>query len=120
MTIKVTFSSIEVTISIVYLSSVTLLEPFARAQVQDRGGEKHERCDSENGVVHGRKNRLRVLRKCSEGDKEVVSGTKREVKKQRRDEVTIKRGREIWAGGRPSPRGFSRKSVNLKGLQSAN
>jgi len=76
MTIKVTFSSIEVTISIVYLSSVTLLEPFARAQVQDRGGEKHKRCDSKNGVVHGRKNRLRVLRKCSEGDKEVVSGTK--------------------------------------------
>jgi hypothetical protein len=109
MTIKVTFSSIEVTISIVYLSSVTLLEPFARAQVQDRGGEKHKRCDSENGVVHGRKNRLRVLRKCSEGDKEVVSGTKREVKKQRRNEVTIKPGCEVWSGIDPPPGVFAQE-----------
>src|ERR1700733_3037996 len=114
MTIKVTFSSIEVTISIVYLSSVTLLEPFARAQVQDRGCEKRKRCDSENGVVHERKNRLRVLRKCSEGDKEVVSGTKREVKKQRRNDKTWVRG---MVRDRPSPRGFSRKSMNLKVLQ---
>ena len=73
MTIKVTFSSIGVTISIVYLSSVTLLEPFARAQVQDRGGEKHKRCDSENGVVHENENRVRMLRKCSAGDKDFVS-----------------------------------------------
>jgi hypothetical protein len=77
MTIKVTFSSIEVTVSIVYLSSVTLLEPFARAQVQNRGGEKHKRCDSENGVVHENENRTCVLRKWSVGDKDFVSGEER-------------------------------------------
>jgi hypothetical protein len=73
MTIKVTFSSIEVTISIAYLSSNALLEPFAGAQVQNRGGEKHKSCDSENGVVHEIENRICVLRKWSAGDKDFVS-----------------------------------------------
>src|ERR1700722_9220250 len=86
--------------------SSMLFKPFARAEIQDRGGEKDDSCGSENGVVHGRKNRLRVLRKCSEGDKEVVRGKKSEVKKQRRNEVTIKPQMEVWVGIDPSPRGF--------------
>ena len=73
MTIKVTFSSIEVTLSSVSLSSSALLEPFAGAQIQDRGCEKHKRCDSENGVVHEEKDRAGVLRKWSAGDKDFVS-----------------------------------------------
>jgi hypothetical protein len=68
---------------------MVLLEPFARAQVQDRGGEKHKRCDSENGVVHENENRVCVLRKWSAGDKDFVSAEKGEVKKQRGNEVTL-------------------------------
>ena len=29
-----------------------LFEPFAGAEIKDRGGEEYERCDDENGVVH--------------------------------------------------------------------
>jgi hypothetical protein len=72
MTIKVTFSSIKVTLSSVYLSSIALFEPFARAQIQNRAGEKHNRCDSKNGVVHEKEDRVCVLRKWSAVDKEVV------------------------------------------------
>jgi hypothetical protein len=79
MTIKVTFSSIKVTLSSVYLSSNALFEPFAGAQVQDRGGEKRNRCDSENGVVHEKEDRVCVLRKWSAGDKDFVRGEKGEV-----------------------------------------
>jgi hypothetical protein len=78
----VTFSSIEVTLSGVYSSSNALFEPFARAQIKDRGGEEHDCCDSENGVVHEKKNRLRMLRKWSVGDKDFVSAEKGEVMKQ--------------------------------------
>jgi hypothetical protein len=85
MTIKVTFSSI-------YLSSRTLFETFAGAQVQNRGGEEDDCCDSKNGVVHEEKNRLRMLRKWSAGDKDFVSREDGEVRKQRGNEVTIKRG----------------------------
>ena len=59
MAIRVMFSSM-------------LFEPFARAQVQNRGGKKHNGCDSKDGVVHEEKDRVCVLRKCSEGNKEVV------------------------------------------------
>jgi hypothetical protein len=84
MTIKVTFSSIEVTLSSVYSSSNPLLEPFARSQVKDSGGEKHKRCDSENGVVHEIENRVCVLRKWSAGDKDFVSEAERRSKEATR------------------------------------
>ena len=29
-----------------------LFEPFAGAEIKDRGGEEYERCDDENDVVH--------------------------------------------------------------------
>jgi hypothetical protein len=57
--------------------SSMLFEPFARAEIQDRGGEEDDRCDSENGVVHEKKNRLLVLRKWSGADKDFVRGERR-------------------------------------------
>jgi|HubBroStandDraft_6_1064221.scaffolds.fasta_scaffold3260480_1 hypothetical protein len=68
---------------------MALLKPFTRAQVQDRGGEKHKRCDSKNGVVHEIENRVCVLRKWSRVDKDFVSAEEGEVVKQRGNEVTI-------------------------------
>ena len=65
------------TLSSVYSSSNALFESFAGAQVQDRGGEKHNCCDSENGVVHEKEDRAGVLRKCSAADKEVVRAAER-------------------------------------------
>jgi hypothetical protein len=53
--------------------SSMLFKPFAGAEIENRGGEEHDGCDSENGVVHEEEDRVCVLRKCSEGDKEVVS-----------------------------------------------
>ncbi len=82
MTIRVTFPSIEVTLSGAYLNSIALFESFAGAQVQDRGCEKHDRCDGKNGVVHKNEDRVRVLRKCSRVDKDFVSAGKGEVMKQ--------------------------------------
>jgi hypothetical protein len=49
-----------------------LFEAFAGAEIEDRGGEEDECCDGENCVVHGRKNRLSMLRKWSAGDKDFV------------------------------------------------
>src|ERR1700722_9590825 len=60
--------------------SSMLFEPFARAEIEDRGGEEDDGCDSENGVVHERKNRLRMLRKCSEVDKEVVRSREAQIR----------------------------------------
>jgi hypothetical protein len=37
-----------------------LFEPFAGAEVEDRGGEEDDRCDGEDGVVH----RKRIGRAC--------------------------------------------------------
>jgi hypothetical protein len=65
-----------VTISIVYLSSVTLLEPFARSQVQDRGGEKHKRCDSKNGVVHGGRIGCACLGSAQKGIRKLLAARK--------------------------------------------
>jgi hypothetical protein len=67
MTIKVTFSSIQVSLSSVQLRAIafkTLFEPFAGAEIENRGGEKGDRCDGENGVVHEGEDRACVLRKC--------------------------------------------------------
>jgi len=49
-----------------------LFEPFAGAEIEDCGGEEDDGCDGENCVVHEQKNKLRVLRKWSAVDKEVV------------------------------------------------
>ena len=57
--------------------SSMLFEPFAGAEIENRGGEEHNRCDSINGVVHGKNSSARVLRKWSAADKEVVSGQER-------------------------------------------
>jgi hypothetical protein len=59
MAISVTFSSM-------------LFEPFARAEIEDRGGEEYECCDGENGVVHVEKDRCSMLRKWSVGNKDFV------------------------------------------------
>jgi hypothetical protein len=64
MTMRLTFSSM-------------LFQPFAGAQIENCDSEQDDGCDYENGVVHEQENRTRRLRKCSAGDKEVVSEAKR-------------------------------------------
>ena len=54
------------------MSSSTLFEPFAGAQIENRGGEEHNRYGDEDGVVHEEEDRVCVLRKWSATDKEVV------------------------------------------------
>jgi hypothetical protein len=54
------------------LSSGTLFEPLARAQIKNRGGEEDDGCDGEDGVVHEEEDRGCMLRKWSAVDKEVV------------------------------------------------
>jgi hypothetical protein len=60
MTMRLTFSSM-------------LFQPFAGAQIENCDSEEDDGCDRENGVVHEKENRTLRLRKCSAGDKEVVS-----------------------------------------------
>jgi hypothetical protein len=50
-----------------------LFEPFAGAEIENGGGEEDDGCYGEDYVVHEEENRAGVLRKRSEGDKEVVS-----------------------------------------------
>jgi hypothetical protein len=64
MAMSVTFSSMS-------------FEPFARAEIENRGGEEDECCDRENCVVHEGKNMLRVLRKWSAVNKDFIRGRKR-------------------------------------------
>ena len=52
--------------------SSMLFEPFARAEIENRGGKENYGRDSKNGVVHKGENTLRMLRKWSAGDKDFI------------------------------------------------
>ena len=41
-----------------------LFEPFAGAEIENRGSEEDDGCYGEDGVVHEGEDRARVLRKC--------------------------------------------------------
>jgi hypothetical protein len=64
-----------------------LFEPFAGAQIENRGGEEYESCDGEDGVVH----RSKIERAClGSGQRWIRISLER-----RRGEVTEQRGNEV-------------------------
>ena len=69
--------------------SSMLFEPFACAQIENRGGEEGDRCDSKNGVVHERRIGFACLRSAQRWIRISLAINEGEVVKQRGNEVTI-------------------------------